>query len=282
MIDVRFVYELITPGRLSAERALDALVDPILEHLPEGHKAAMPSPDALNVRFWTEPDYDVYMSHGIADKGRRGLAWIGQFPHILVPGPYWTRRLTEEGIERERIHEVGYSKLDPVFQGRIRPKRSRPIWAPTHARDWPGGHRLMQELTEELGIPASLHPNESPHNSTLKALAQADVVIADAGSTIYEAWSLGKPVVLPDFAVTWQQLTGELERMIYREQIGYHVHRPRDLAAVVKKARKRGITDRERALIDDLFPPAYRGVSGQMHAEALRCISAGYVRRAAA
>jgi len=34
---------------------------------------------------------------------------------------------------------------------------------------------------------------------TMQPLVDADVVIADAGSTIYEAWALGKPVIFPDW-----------------------------------------------------------------------------------
>lgn len=107
----------------------------------------------------------------------------------------------------------------------------------------------------------------------MQALVDADVVISDAGSLVYEAWALGKPVVFPDWLVkegVFKHFPGSFEEQIYREKIGYHVETPEQLGPMVERALMSGITEREKKFIDGIFPPELRGRSGEVTANLLR------------
>jgi CDP-glycerol glycerophosphotransferase (TagB/SpsB family) len=278
---IRFVYDYahLPENRLQYSAVLDALVDPVLKHLPEAVKATEADPNAINVRYWSNHPWDVFSYHGISDKGDREAKTIGHYPYIFHSGPAWQKRYIEQGIEPDRLFQVGYAKLDPLFDGTIKQRKHTVLWAPTLRRDWPGGYDHLSGLIDELDVVKALHPRENPGTATLQALADADVVIADAGSTLYEAWALGKPVVFPDFAVSYAMLSSPQLRRIYDEQIGWHAKRPESLPKMIQLAGQNGITVAERAFIDDVFPPELRGTSGQAHADALRSIASRPLRR---
>lgn len=268
MKPIRFVYDFgEDPKRALAAELLDSLVDPILELLPGACKSPVPEPDALNVRFWTNYDRDVFCNHGISDKNYRNAASVRQFPYIFHSGPYWQRRYLEQGIPAHQLRQVGYTKMDPLFA--MVQERHTVLWAPTWAVLWQSAYDELARYLAHLGVESSPHCLDKPNHVTLSELVDADVVIADGGSTIYEAWALGKPVVFPDFAVEGLISPGSLEEHIYRNQIGYHATDPADLERTIETARERGITQAEVDLIDDVFPPELRGTSAQAHADAL-------------
>lgn len=242
----------------------------------------------------------VFVSHGVADKmWRQGHRLTkGHFDYVFVSGPAWTERMQVTGFSGE-IVEVGYAKLDPLFSGEVAPLRPhdgriRVVWAPTHG----GGGEPYRNATESPGTPGSRcstwwdraeilqllpksefdvieapHPRHRPDGkSTLAEYVDADVVIADGGSTIYEAWALDLPVVFPDWLVGMANVSryvGSMESQVYREQIGCHVGDPTRFAEAVAGAAERGITPAEQAYIEPIIPRRHRGVSGRMHAEAL-------------
>lgn len=273
MREIRFVYEDERMGR--ARALIDALVDPVTVHL-EGVrwvKASLPDPDALNVRFWNDPgeyfDAEVFFNHGIADKRYRDLEPLWPFHAIFHSGPWWQRKYIMEGADPSLLWTVGYTKMDPLFQ--MGPAQSGHIlWAPTWSNTY---DVLHQQVADALppGVVTSGHIFDDPGKVTLRELVDADVVITDGGSIIYEAWALGKPVVFPDFAVREGDLIrpGSLEATIYDNLIGYHVQSPEDLAHTIEVARRNGITKAEMDLIDDVFPRGLRGKSGKAHADAL-------------
>lgn len=250
----------------------------------------------------------VFISHGIADKGWRNRSKVDRFDYVFVSGPAWTRRLMIDGFPRERIVEAGYTKLDPIFAGTVesawpeRDGRIRVLWAPTHGGGGEGaglagtiekqpGSRSRRTTHWDVDQLAGLLPDDTFHvmvarhprhrpdrRSTLAEYVGADVVIADGGSTIYEAWALGLPVVFP----SWATRTGNLakrpptfETQIYAQRVGYHTDAPERLPDVVWHAATAGIDDPAVALAERIIPAAYRGFSGRMHAEALDDIAAG-------
>jgi hypothetical protein len=262
------------------EAALNALIEPVRKHLPGSVVTHEPVQGAVNVRYFTkipshQPD-DVFVSHGIADKRWRTYSAIKLFPHIFHSGPAWQEKYLIEGCPADRLFQVGYAKLDPAFDGTLtRGDGPRVLWAPTHRRAWPYTYEDLEKIIRRLGVGISRHPQEAgPRACTLQALIDADVVIADGGSTLYEAWALGKPVVFP----TWLMKIGRLilpktfEQNLYHARIGYHAESELDLQRQIDLALANGITPAERDFIEGIFPTYLRGTSGKAHADALRYI----------
>src|SRR5690606_25390294 len=133
-----------------------------------------------------------------------------------------------------------------------RPKdgRIRVVWAPTHGgggeplrpaqapsdaptspcSTWGRRDEVLGALPEsEFDVIEAPHPrHRQDGKSTLAEYVDADVVIADGGSTIYEAWALDLPVVFCDWLTAAGNINrflragGSLEAQIYRERIGRH------------------------------------------------------------
>jgi CDP-glycerol glycerophosphotransferase (TagB/SpsB family) len=275
---INFVYQ---PGAPYSS-VLDAIIDPILEHLPTGSKSSKGKPDALNVRFFVESEREgVFIPHGIADKNYRNADKLVGFDYVSVSGPAWVDKLTGQGFPREKIFIGGYSKLDPAFQGKFRRRFSsgRPtvLHAPTHGaieKVSIHGHfnGELEALSEHYEVICSTHPTHSG-NVTMQAMVDADVVIVDSGSLLYEAWALGKPVVFPDWLVkegVLQYFPGSFEEQIYREGIGYHADTFKTMLKAIERALQEGIDDKAKVFIDGIFPPELRGRSGEVTAKFLK------------
>lgn len=293
----------------------DRLIAPILEHLTAPYELARtPEAGKVNVYYSHRSSYPnvpgtmqqsetgVFISHGIADK-----AWRDQvgnsYNHVFVSGPGWSAKMIGHHCPIHRLVEVGYAKLDPIFNGQVeapeRDGRIRVVWAPTHGgggerrafaetrpnvanawrSSWWDREQILAMLPEsEFDVVEAPHPRHKPDRSaTFAEYVGADVVIADGGSTIYEAMALGLPVVFPTWLLTGHAdnaRRGTYEHTIYTERIGRHVSTPADLAAAVADAAVYGITDAEVEFIEPILPAAYRGISGRMHAEALDQIAA--------
>lgn len=288
----------------------ESFVGPILPHLTVPvRRVAEPIDGWLNVRWytWPQPQEHVFISHGIADKNYRTPAKVYGFRWIHTSGPWWTdyyKRFGEEGIGK-RLIETGYTKLDPLFDGTIdrvpRPPgaRVRVLWAPTHAginghsHNYPSSYIELRKAIatllpeREFDVTIAPHPRLReqaglPIKVTLEEYASADVVIADAGSTLYEAWALGIPVVLPEWIVgrkVKSRSDRTLETLIYREKIAHNATSAGDLAKVTARAAIDGMSERAIELAEAILPAAYRGSSGKRTAEALSALSLGPVPR---
>lgn len=267
-----------------------------------------PRPGAVNVYLATSSVYEPHLiggpcapmiCHGIADKNYRtvGRGGMHPFSHIGVPGPAHAQRA--QGLANVVV--LGYPKLVPLFDGTIsrvpRPagdERIRVLWAPTHGgggeaehmddRSRPAiaaAHRTMwwdREQVLELLPPDRFHVVAAPHprhradrRATLAEYAAADVVVADAGSTIYESWAYGLPVVFCDWLTAERTAARPhtLEGRIYRQQLGFHAHRPEQLPEVVAKAAAEGMGAAEHEFIEHVLPTSLRAASGALHAEFL-------------
>lgn len=309
MLPIRFCFNDVSVDSsgcsLPAGQA-SRLVEPIVEHLDDAEWSIGPQPveNAVNVYFSHRGVYHkvrrevgVFVSHGIADKRWRDTV-TPYYRATFVSGPAWTIRLLEHGAQQHTIFEVGYAKLDPLYARRAaRPLNGKPVavWAPTH-----GGGGNAFAFAEEppntiyaarsswwhrdqiLGLldDDRIETVECPHprhrcdgRATFDEFVRADVVIADGGSTIYEAWALGIPVVFCDWATRWGHTNGSsrgsMEEAIYVQQIGRHAAEPDGLVDAVLAAADEGITQAELDYIEPILPRAYRGVSGRLHAETL-------------
>lgn len=287
----------------------ESFVGPMLPHFTVPViRSSAPVDGWLNVRWytWPAPQEHVFISHGIADKNYRTPAKLYGFEHVHSSGPWWTdyyRRLGPEGFSA-RVFETGYTKLDPLFDGTI-PRierggrdRLRVLWAPTHSginghsRNYPSSFLELRTEIERLLPPDEFEITIAPHprlreaqglpiKVTLEEYAVCDVLVADAGSTLYEGWALGLPVVLPDWIVRDKALhrsDRSLETTIYSEQIAHHAHSAGELARAVRRAHAEGISDRALDLIEAVLPSKYLGTSGRRTAEALSEFARGDVK----
>lgn len=274
--------------------AIEALSNPVTKYLNNFEFSDIPL-RKINIRFFSSlrinqlakapvGPYDIFMSHGIADKNY----WIGShikdFKFAFVPGIAWYNRMRKTGYKGE-IFINGYTKLDPLINDLKKESSDKPfiLWAPTHGytgkdkgrSSYPQCLTLIDEISKDYKTKIALHPTSKVNSGekqtpTLIDLLNADVVIADAGSTLYEAWILGKPVVFPDWICKKDVLNhfkkdpDNFEYKIYNDGIGYHAKDIKEMNKMIEIALNKGMRDQEKEFIETIYPQKLRGKSGEI------------------
>ncbi|MBN2545704.1 MAG: hypothetical protein JXB50_07905 [Spirochaetes bacterium] len=288
----------------SYKYAIQALSNPIIKYLKNAGYSNRPL-TTINCRFFSSKrinqfmkvpvgPYDVFFSHGIGDKNY----WIGKnikdYNYAFVPGPAWQKRMRETGYKGE-IFVCGYTKLDPLINGEVKKtERKKPyiVWMPTHGYNgshsgrssYPECLSLINNISNNYEKSIALHPTSKlnsniKHTPTFQELIDADVIIADAGSTIYESWILGKPVIFPDWICKRDVLAhfkddpNNFEYKIYNENIGYHAADINHLNELIEIALKYGMKDKSKEFIDTIYPEKIRGQAGKLAAKYLNQIA---------
>ena len=133
-----------------------------------------------------------------------------------------------------------------------------------------------------INIITSEHPkNRNEKEPTLTALVNCDYVIADAGSTIYEAWALGKPVIFPDWIVKKnliKNIKGSAEEYIYSNNIGYHANNIDEFINFLKGDLiiEKNVTE----FMEEYMPSKFNGTSGKaVLYEINKSITVGSIRK---
>lgn len=207
----------------------------------------------LNFSLFVRQPAHVVMSLGVADKnyftevGDDGdELYANRLRAIFVPGPWLKHKLAghpDLRLGHDQIHSVGWPRLDLLRQlAMSRPSsgtltRKRILWAPTHdfqkrgpeqqsTSSFPAFAQHLPELERHFDVTVSVHPrNRRDKRPTDLALVDADVVISDFGTLVYEAWALGKPVIFPRWILgdrVQQYLPGSAEAHIFDSCLGYH------------------------------------------------------------
>jgi len=267
---------------------VDSHIRPVMACLPPTRIVEERVEGALNVSCFTVNKGDVFLYHGLSDKGLRNASSVWHYKYVLVPGPAWYDKMIEQGMPKEKLFTIGYPSLDSQFteSGELTHDASYDgslVWAPTHTNGFTSYPQLGDVLAEiEHKLPFTKievrpHPFNAPANfTTTEELAHASVVIADMGSTMYESWAMGKPVVFPDWIIKTKgglsihSLPKDIfEHEIYANNVGRHVQRQGDFVDALLEAHDCGITKEETEFIDRILPPEYRGRSAQMTADLL-------------
>jgi hypothetical protein len=262
--------------------------------------------DALNFTLFIGQPSDALMSHGVADKnyfwrknddgpGRRA----NQLTHAFVPGEWLRQRIIKSealSLGADQVHTVGWPRLDDLLRkqaehnAKPRDPSARPkvLWAPTHdfARrgeemvtlsSYPGFSEYVPQLEKYADVMVSTHPrNRKDKRPTMDPLIEADIVISDFGTMVYEAWALGKPVIFPGWIIRDPILRymgrGVAERHIFENRIGLHVDSFQELVDAVhgERAPQQDVTD----FLGKYLEPRWQGASARRIADVLRTLAA--------
>lgn len=257
---------------------------------------------AVNVTFFIYRRAHVMMSHGVADKNyllrndAAGGLEINKYRVVCVPGNWMKRKLLNyDGVElkEKQIKVVGWPRIDALLAAqknqkkplnelvkRLNPFRKiKVLWAPTHGREsatpvssYPAFLSYEDRLKEIFDYDASLHPNvRESKTPTFQKLLDADVVIADRGTLVYEAWALGKPVIFPSWIIKEANLhlgEGTAEHLIFSEGLGLHAESFEDMVKMIKEAKKPDA--RVQSFMEDYLPKSTHGKSYELISEAVR------------
>lgn len=239
-----------TGNYYEVEKALYGAID---RHLPEGSFSYQykPKPKALNMAMFFGRGGDVFMSHGVADKNylyRRkpeGGFMINDYAALFVPGPWLKDKLLRTPgvtLRPEQIVTVGWPRLDTLLekqksQAKTKGEKLKVLWAPTHdarrhgsdnisTSSYPDFMPFTERLAEKVDLSIGLHPrNRTDKQPTGITMLEADVVISDFGTMVYEAWALGKPVIFPYWIVgkgVQKFRPKSAEAHIFKKRLGYH------------------------------------------------------------
>lgn len=253
----------------------------------------------INITFFIYRRAHLMMSHGVADKNYllrqdpKGGLEINKYQAVCVPG-FWIKQklLAHKRLELDshQIKVVGWPRIDALLAAAAtRPERRRPstrseikvLWAPTHGSEvqkgklavssYPALMEYEEKLADIFDFEVSLHPNvRGGGRPTFEQLLDADVVIADRGTMVYEAWALGKPVVFPSWLIgegNKQQKKGSAENHIFKSNIGCHAWSFDELVDMVINAT--GLGADVSSFMQDYLPPHVIGRSYDLIADAV-------------
>lgn len=264
------------------QKILNSFIFPIQKHLDDSSISPTPKANSINIHFFRDlmeddPGINVFLSHGIADKKWRDGEKVKDFDYICVSGPAWVKKMVTEGIPKEKILLVGYPKLDPIFQKKYEKKENKKLtvlWTPTHTNSissYPKFEAYLDKFPSDIELMVSLHPfNKENNKPTFQDLIDADIVIADIGSLIYEAWALGKPVIFPDWLIKEKVLRkypNSFTEDIFLKSIGYHAENFKELIELIYLSSKDGLDLKTEEFIESIFPKYLRGNSGHEAAQ---------------
>jgi hypothetical protein len=242
----------------------ESILGIVTRHLPPGSYTTTfgkHRPGAVNFSLFVRQPADFVMSHGVADKNyftdvrdAEGKLFANRLRGVFVPGQWLKRKLLafpELKLRADQIHTVGWPRLDAL---RARPRtaglssRPRVLWAPTHdfvkrgdeqlsTSTFPAFGEHLPQLEKLFDVSVSVHPRNRPSKTpTLQSLIDSDCVVSDFGTMVYEAWSLGKPVIFPRWLLgdrIQKYLPGSAEAHIFEQRIGYHPESIEELIEIV-------------------------------------------------
>ena len=275
------------------EKVIYSMINPIKPYLPGCQVSDQSVHEAINIHFFTEPTYfkkmldpgsiNVHMPHSMGDKQLRDANRVECYDYTCVSGPLWAEKMRKGNLPESKILIIGYPKLDPLFQSKGTRKRDpnfiRVLYAPTHVgsgkcSSYSEFMKYLDQFPTGFQVSVSPHPYHKKGNfPTLEEFKDTDVLISDGSSVIYEAMSLGIPVVFPDWIVKDAILKNwpdTFTAQIYRDGIGYHAGRFEDMPELIREAAEKKISKSDQQFIDGILPPRLRGNSGREAAKILQ------------
>lgn len=279
------------------EKVILSMINPIKPYLPECIQSDKSVPGAINIHFFTEPTYfkkmlnmediNVHMPHSLGDKKLRDANRVEEFyDYTCVSGPLWAEKMRKGHLPENKILIIGYPKLDPLFQNGKKAQKDpnciRVLYAPTHVgsgkcSSYSVFTDYIDKFPKEFQVSVSPHPYHHVGNQpTMNEFIDADVLISDGSSVIFEALALGIPVVFPDWIVKdaiLKHWSNTFTAQIYREKIGYHADRFEDMPELIREAAVNKLKEADQRFIDEILPPHLRGNSGKEAAKVFKSLA---------
>lgn len=280
----------------SYKEVLNSFIQPILPYLDNYEVNLKTKDNVVNVIFFTEDGVfkeigaekgkgvNVFITHGIADKNWRTAQKTGKFDYVFVTGDLWVDKLVKQGMNKDKIKVGGYTRMENIFNQRdnyVKNNNGKKtiLFAPTHTASittYQKLDNLIERLKEDYNVLISEHPaNRDNKDVTSNQFLEADVVVGDFGSSMYEAWSLDKPVVLADWLVKdeiHELYPDSFEDYIYQNGIDYHANSEEEFIELIEVACNSGIKQNAIDFIDGIFNRELRGNSGKVTADILNKI----------
>lgn len=224
------------------------------------------------VSFFSDFAADILLMFDLSDRniflldGPDGQPFVQSFKKILVAGPWLQASLlanTRLGLSPENVIAVGSPRVDLLR--RLQSKRPRPARDPEAGPriliapmpdNWRDSEGHLMSVTQELKDVEKLlstrfdvttvqdSPNRPNKLPITNELLDADVVITDYASVMYEAWALGKPVIFPRWLTgdrVLQKGPKSAEAHVYRKRIGHHPESLLDLFMLLEDFHKLGL-----------------------------------------
>lgn len=254
--------------------------------------------DVLSVTLFPAVPADILLMFDLSDRNHfllrnsEGELVVSKFKAILVPGDWLRDALLADkrlGLAPEQVIAVGSPRIDLLGRlfdeykaGNPEPNaRPNILFAamPDNWSDQNGVTMCIEEQMEETlevlhenfdVVSLQDTPNREYKDPTTQELLEADVVITDYASVMYEAWSLGKPVIFP----RW--LTGDrvldkapksAEAHVYRNRIGHHANNLFELFDLLESYPDLGLGEGVEEFMQSYV--THRGESGAVMAKVL-------------
>ena len=258
----------------------------------------------LNFSLFIDTKSDVLMSHGAADKNylfksnntvpKIRLNHYLDRKHLLVPGNWLRNRIVNSrhlNFDEASVHVVGWPRLDKLISDYRSIKmpashRKRVLWAPTHDKarrgdklvslsSYPEFAPYLDQLSRYYEVSQSLHPrNRIKKKPTSNLLLQADVVITDFGTMVYEATALVKQVIFPNWIIgdrICTHLKYSAEHQIFAKKLGLHATSFGDMCELIET--KKNLNATSQSFFNEYLPPWTYGISSKLVADKLLEIS---------
>lgn len=275
----------IIPEKVYYHNVIYSMINPIIKYLSNYIITDIAMDDCVNIHFFNEPIYvekvglkgiNFMIPHGIGDKGWRNIN-SNQFDYVSAPSEYWKDVLIKRDIKEEKIIICGYPKIDLFFDGNLQKQLSNKptvLWCPTHEKSISSNPKFKEYISlipPDYNFISHEHPfNDEHHTATVQSLINADVVITDYSSMIFEAWAIGKPVIFPDWIIQDRMEMVKsyiLEKRVYLEDIGYHCNNIDELIKSIHIALNNTLDDKVVNFINKILPIEFRGNSGKIIAD---------------
>ena len=273
------------------KNVLKTMIDPICKYLDKYDIIPITQSNAVNVHFFNEHSYltnvklngiNVFIPHGLGDKAWRNSK-ENQFDYVTASSELWKDILLKRGIKKEKIIICGYPKIDLFYDIEKKENSKKTIlWCPTHNTNMnnltgvssnPAFRKVIDWIPDKYNFVEHVHPyNHKEHSSTCEDLINADIVITDFSSMIFEAIILGKPVIFPDWIVKGTILSyyrNTLEGKMYIENMGLHATTFDELIPHIESSIEHGLDEKTINFAEEILPTKFRGTSGKYIADFL-------------
>ncbi|MGH1576465.1 CDP-glycerol glycerophosphotransferase family protein [Planktotalea sp.] len=240
--------------------------------------ADMDSPDPLLVSMTLKDSSDVFLNFDLSDrraliqKDYDGVPLASYFKHLLVPGR-WSRNAllsdSETALQPDQVFITGSPRID--FLRDLAAKRPSPegplkvLFCPLHSNWFDADGQVMscdEEFSPLLPMLEDLctvtkvvdQRNLPGKKPVTQELLDADVIITDYTSVMFEAWALGKPVIFPRWIAGNRvviKAAKTAEAHVYREKIGHHPTSLVEMRALLEQGRELGLGEGVDAFMDE-------------------------------